>query len=473
MRRGIPYDSPEATALCGALTAIMHCASLRRERRDGRRARAVPGATSANARRTCCASSATTAAPPTTRRPDGVRGAVASCRCPSTPPICAPRPAGRRAGGRRDRALALGEQHGYRNAQVTLIAPTGTIGLVMDCDTTGIEPDFALVKFKKLAGGGYFKIVNAVASRRPSRNLGYTPQQIDDIVQYCVGSGTLARAARTWQPETARASSGFTEDCIATIDDAAARARSTSASRSTRFTVGDEVCIERLGIDPDERSPAGLQPARGARLHAERDRRGERVRLRHDDRRGRTAPEGRAPAGVRLRQQVRQERHARSSARTRHIEMMAARPAVHLRRDQQDDQHAERAPRSTTSAEAYRVSWQKMLKAIALYRDGSKLSQPLSSQRRSRRWTSTRPPSRPRRPPSWHASCCRPASRSPRASSSQYLRERRRLPERRAGYTQKARSAATRSTSARASTRTARSARCSSTCTRRARPSAA
>src|SRR6201999_1825976 len=59
-----------------------------------------------------------------------------------------------------DRAIALGEQHGYRNAQATVIAPTGTIGLVMDCDTTGIEPDFAMVKFKKLAGGGYFKIIN-------------------------------------------------------------------------------------------------------------------------------------------------------------------------------------------------------------------------------------------------------------------------------------------------------------------------
>ena len=59
-----------------------------------------------------------------------------------------------------DNALTLGEKHGYRNAQVTVIAPTGTIGLVMDCDTTGVEPDFALVKFKKLAGGGYFKIIN-------------------------------------------------------------------------------------------------------------------------------------------------------------------------------------------------------------------------------------------------------------------------------------------------------------------------
>ena len=86
--------------------------------------------------------------------------------------------------------LELGEQHGYRNAQVTVIAPTGTIGLVMDCDTTGIEPDFALVKFKKLAGGGYFKIINQ--SVPPAlATLGYSPEQIDDIVRYCRGSGTL------------------------------------------------------------------------------------------------------------------------------------------------------------------------------------------------------------------------------------------------------------------------------------------
>src|SRR5436305_1241448 len=89
-----------------------------------------------------------------------------------------------------DAALELGEKHGYRNAQTTVIAPTGTIGLVMDCDTTGIEPDFALVKFKKLAGGGYFKIINGSVPPALER-LGYTPKQVEDIVRYCRGSGTL------------------------------------------------------------------------------------------------------------------------------------------------------------------------------------------------------------------------------------------------------------------------------------------
>ena len=93
-----------------------------------------------------------------------------------------------------DDALNLGEKHGYRNAQSTVIAPTGTIGLVMDCDTTGIEPDFAIVKFKKLAGGGYFKIINRVVPEALT-GLGYTPEQIDDITRYALVTATW-KAAR-------------------------------------------------------------------------------------------------------------------------------------------------------------------------------------------------------------------------------------------------------------------------------------
>ncbi len=92
-----------------------------------------------------------------------------------------------------DRAIELGEEHGYRNAQATVIAPTGTIGLVMDCDTTGIEPDFALVKFKKLAGGGYFKIINR-AVPEALRTLGYSEAQIAEIEAYAVGHGNLNQA---------------------------------------------------------------------------------------------------------------------------------------------------------------------------------------------------------------------------------------------------------------------------------------
>src|SRR5881398_3867260 len=108
-----------------------------------------------------------------------------------------------------DAALALGEKHGFRNAQTTVIAPTGTIGLVMDCDTTGIEPDFALVKFKKLAGGGYFKIINQSVPPALAK-LGYAPKQVADVVRYCCGTGTLKDCPHV-NPAGLRAK-GFTDE---------------------------------------------------------------------------------------------------------------------------------------------------------------------------------------------------------------------------------------------------------------------
>src|SRR5262249_52964514 len=116
-----------------------------------------------------------------------------------------------------DRALELGSAHGFRNAQVSVIAPTGTIGLVMDCDTTGIEPDFALVKFKKLAGGGYFKIINR-AVPEALRVLGYTPSQIAEIEAYAVGHGSLGQAPGI--NHTTLKAKGFTEEAIATVEKA-------------------------------------------------------------------------------------------------------------------------------------------------------------------------------------------------------------------------------------------------------------
>ena len=117
--------------------------------------------------------------------------------------------------------VALGEKHGFRNAQVTVIAPTGTIGLVMDCDTTGVEPDFALVKFKKLAGGGYFKIINASVPQA-LRHLGYTDDQIKSIERYCRGAGTLDGCPHI--NLSSLKAKGFTDDILNTIrEDAAER----------------------------------------------------------------------------------------------------------------------------------------------------------------------------------------------------------------------------------------------------------
>src|SRR5262249_39026178 len=114
-----------------------------------------------------------------------------------------------------DLMVGLGEKYGFRNAQVTCIAPTGTIALVMDCDTTGVEPDFALVKFKKLAGGGYFKIINASIPPALER-LGYSQTQIDDIIHYCRGAGTLEGS-----PHLSRAdlkAKGFTDEALTNIE---------------------------------------------------------------------------------------------------------------------------------------------------------------------------------------------------------------------------------------------------------------
>jgi ribonucleoside-diphosphate reductase alpha chain len=114
-----------------------------------------------------------------------------------------------------DRAYELGKKYGFRNAQVTVLAPTGTIGLVMDCDTTGVEPDFAIVKYKKLAGGGYFKIVNQSVPKA-LKKLGYSEKQIDEIEKYCTGFGTLS-GCPTINKEALR-NKGFTDDKIQLIE---------------------------------------------------------------------------------------------------------------------------------------------------------------------------------------------------------------------------------------------------------------
>src|SRR5437762_696243 len=141
-----------------------------------------------------------------------------------------------------DRALALGEQHGYRNAQVSVIAPTGTIGLVMDCDTTGIEPDFALVKFKKLAGGGYFKIINR-AVPEALRVLGYTPAQIAEIEAYAVGHGSLGQSPGI-NHSTLKAK-GFTDEAIATVEKALPTAFDIKFAFN-KWTLGEDFIREKL-----------------------------------------------------------------------------------------------------------------------------------------------------------------------------------------------------------------------------------
>jgi len=153
-----------------------------------------------------------------------------------------------------DKALALGEQHGYRNAQATVVAPTGTIGLVMDCDTTGIEPDFALVKFKKLAGGGYFKIINR-AVPEALRVLGYGEAQIAEIEAYAVGHGSLAQAPGI-NHATLKAK-GFSPQAIERVEKALPTAFDIKFAFN-KWTLGEEFCRDELGIEPADLDSPGF-----------------------------------------------------------------------------------------------------------------------------------------------------------------------------------------------------------------------
>src|SRR4029453_14211949 len=146
-----------------------------------------------------------------------------------------------------DDAVELGEKFGYRNAQATVIAPTGTIGLVMDCDTTGVEPDFALVKFKKLSGGGYFKIINQSV---PSalKNFGYNEKEIDAIIKYAVGAATFAGAP--FINHQTLSEKGFIADEIKKLDTAVSSAFDI-AFVFNKYALGEE-CLQRMGFTPEQ-----------------------------------------------------------------------------------------------------------------------------------------------------------------------------------------------------------------------------
>ena len=270
-----------------------------------------------------------------------------------------------------DRALALGEEHGFRNAQTTLIAPTGTIGLLMDCDTTGVEPDFALVKFKKLAGGGYFRIINQSVPGALG-TLGYTPAQVEEIVTYCAGSGRLEGAPHINRHTLAQ--HGFNRRALDAVDEALGSAFDITFAFN-RFVLGDEFCRDVLGLSDDQLAGANLLEAIGFTR--------EQIEEANDYIVGRMTIEG-AP-------HLREEHYAvfdcanrcgrygtRYIAAMAHVRIMAsAQPflsgAISKTINLPDD--------ATVGdvAAVYEAGAASMLKALALYRDGSKLSQPLAA----------------------------------------------------------------------------------------------
>jgi len=272
-----------------------------------------------------------------------------------------------------DRALALGERHGYRNAQVTAIAPTGTIGLVMDCDTTGIEPDFSLVKFKKLAGGGYFKIING--SIPPAlRKLGYPEEQIGEIVRSCLGHGSLDGAPGVSSEKLRE--KGFTEAAIAKVNGSLANAFSITFS-FTPHLLGKEFLSESLKIPETTFGQAGFSLLTHLGFSKKEIAEANQYAC------GTMTIEG-APHLAAEHYAVFDTASPNGTIGTRaiswraHIEMMAAvQPFISGAISKTINM-----PASATIDDikgAYLLSWRKMLKAIALYRDGSKLSQPLSS----------------------------------------------------------------------------------------------
>ncbi|MBN1798962.1 MAG: adenosylcobalamin-dependent ribonucleoside-diphosphate reductase [Spirochaetales bacterium] len=272
-----------------------------------------------------------------------------------------------------DDALKLGEQYGFRNAQASVIAPTGTIGLLMDCDTTGIEPDFSLVKFKKLAGGGYFKIINSSLPPTLSR-LGYTEKEIKAIIHHCRGSGTLKNNPAI-DIDTLKAR-GFTAELIAKLEDVLKSAHNIRTAFS-KAVIGKNFLKDTLQINESEFKKPGFDLLKYLGFSEQEIQKANIYTC------GTMTIEG-APY-------LKQEhyaifdtankpgkdgkRHIRWQA---HIEMMAAvQPFISGAISKTINM-----PHSATINDiknAYLLSWHKMLKAVAIYRDGSKLSQPLTS----------------------------------------------------------------------------------------------
>jgi len=321
-------------------------------------------------------------------------------------------------------AVEKGTAHGYRNAQATVVAPTGTIGLVMDCDTTGIEPDFALVKFKKLAGGGYFRIINRCVPRALG-NLGYSESEIDEIIIYAVGHGTLSGAPGINHESLGAA--GFTNEALSALESALANAFDIKFAFN-RWTLGEEFCSEALGLTPGQLNDMSFDMLTHLGFSA------EQVEVANTYCCGAMTLEGAPylkdehlpvfdcanPCG---------SKGTRYLATDSHIRMMAAaQPFISGAISKTINM-----PNSATVEDcksAYLMSWKLGLKANALYRDGSKLSQPLASSLvDDDDFEEELEPETADRPAQVVAE---------RIVRQIIATERRRLPGRRKGYTQKA-----------------------------------
>ena len=369
MTSGIPYDSKEGRAICGALTAIMTGVSYATSAEMAGELGPFPGyepnrenmlRVMRNHRRAAHGETAgyeETAVNPV---------ALIAEDCSDERLISHARQAW-------DRALELGEKHGYRNAQATVIAPTGTIGLVMDCDTTGIEPDFALVKFKKLAGGGYFKIINR-AVPNALRTLEYSEAQIGEIEAYAVGHGNLNQAPAI-NPGSLK-TKGFTDEKIEALN-AALKSAFDIKFAFNKWTLGEEFCTETLNIPADQLDDLSFdmlstlgfskKDIEAANIHVCGAMTLEGARHIRDEHLA--VFDCANPCGKIGKRFLSVESHIRMMAAAQPFISGAISKTINMPNDAEVDD----------CKSAYMLSWKLGLKANALYRDGSKLSQPLNA----------------------------------------------------------------------------------------------
>jgi ribonucleoside-diphosphate reductase alpha chain len=428
MSSGIPYDSEAGRQICGALTAIMTGVSYATSAEMAAQLGAFPGYKKNREHMLRVIRNHRRAA-------HGERVGyerLATAPVPLDHRACPEARLVEHAKRAWDQALSLGSVNGFRNAQVSVIAPTGTIALVMDCDTTGIEPDFALVKFKKLAGGGYFKIINR-AVPEALRVLGYKEAEIAEIEAYAVGHGSLGQAPAI-NHSTLRAK-GFDTEAIERIEKALPTAFDIKFAFN-KWTLGEAFCRDVLGIE------AALLDAPGFDLLAHIGFSKREIEAANIHVCGAMTVEG-AP-------HLRPEHYAvfdcanpcgRTGKRylsvESHIRMLAAAQpfitgAISKTINMPNDATVE------DCKEAYLLSWKLGLKANALYRDGSKLSQPLQSQLIAEDDEEEDIDTFLEKPAMARASALAERVVEKVVERIVVMRERERMPDRRKGYTQKA-----------------------------------
>jgi ribonucleoside-diphosphate reductase alpha chain len=417
MIQGIPYDSHEGRAQCAALTALMHAAAYATSAEIAAEVGPFPKYEANRAAMLRVLRNHRRAA--YNVRPEEYEGLTVT-PVGIDPRYC-PEYLLQAARHECDRMVELAEKNGISNAQVSVCAPTGTIGLVMDCDTTGIEPDFALVKFKKLAGGGYFKIINGSVPPALAR-LGYSPRQVEEIVRYCRGAGTLEGCPHI--NRAALKAKGFTDDVLQRVEGILPSAFEISFALN-RFTLGDDFCRSRLKLTPAQLDAPSFDVLAALGFTKQQIAEANAYVC------GTMTIEG-APhlkpehypvfdcankCGKFGKRYLSAESHVRMMAAAQPFFSGSISKTCNLPHDATLDQ----------IKHIYQLSWELGLKCIALYRDGSKLSQPLNSvadvddEEGAEAEAKAQP------------------VRIAEKIVHRYLAKRRRLPDRRAGYTQKAR----------------------------------